>query len=286
LERAITPNTKAIMPVHLFGASADMDGIMNVARKRNIKVVEDACQSPYVEWDGTKLGLIGDCGAISFNVWKTLGCGDGGAIVARDKDVAIAADAYRDNGRARNGGDRAYMGMNYRPTEMQAALLTSQLERYKKQAPLRDKNAKYLTKGLQDIAGLYPLKVYSKISNHNWYNYMIRYDADEMGGLSIGKFARAMDAEGMRMGAHDEGHIMAQDGNLTRMLKGRHFKRIYTSRQIQHCEDSRKCPHAKHLAANMLQVNQYVLLGSQKDMDGILEAVDKVRKNAGALAKA
>jgi len=88
LEQAVTPRTKAIMPVHLYGAACDMDKVMGVARKHNLKVIEDACQSPYVEWDGHKLGTIGNCGAVSFNVWKTLGCGEGGMIVTTNDKVA------------------------------------------------------------------------------------------------------------------------------------------------------------------------------------------------------
>jgi len=220
LEAAITPRTKAILPVHLFGASCDMDGIMAVARKHGLHVVEDACQAPYVEWGGRKLGTIGDCGAISYNVWKTLGCGDGGAIVTTRDDLGRACDAFRNNGRDPQGGSNGpgFMGMNYRPTELQAALLLTQTERFKKQAPIRRRNAEYLTAGLRDFPGLEPLRVPPKTGQHNYYNYMVRYDADAMGGLPIEPFTRALQAEGIHCGSHPDGNIMAADRHLSRLL--------------------------------------------------------------------
>jgi len=284
IEQAITPHTKAIMPIHLWGASCDMDAIMPIANKHGLKVVEDACQSPYVEYDGRKLGTIGDCGAISFNVWKTLGCGESGAIVTTKDDIARACDAFRNNGRTSGSG--AYMGMNYRPTEFQAALLITQTERYREQAPLRRRNVSYLEKGLKEIPGIEPLKVYPKTTNHNHYNYQIHYDADAMGGLPIDKFASAMRAEGIPIGSRPNGSIMSQHKSIDRLLEGRHFKTIYTQEQLKRCQVSRECPKALHFTRNILQFSQALLLGSQSDIDDILEAAHKIQRNTGALAKA
>ena len=194
MEQAISPHTKAIMPVHLFGAACDMDRIMAIAAKHRLKVIEDACQSPYVEWDGHKLGTIGDCGALSFNVWKTLGCGEGGMVVTKSDEVAQACDAFRNNGRTSMSA-KGFMGMNYRPTEFQAALLMTQTKRYKQQAPIRQRNAATLNQGLTQIPGLEPLKVFPKTKYHNYYNYIVRYDAKAMAGLSIDKFTHTMNDE-------------------------------------------------------------------------------------------
>jgi dTDP-4-amino-4,6-dideoxygalactose transaminase len=261
-----------------------MDAIMPIANKHGLKVVEDACQSPYVEYDGRKLGLIGDCGAISFNVWKTLGCGEGGAIVTTKDDVARECDAFRNNGRTSGSG--AYMGMNYRPTEFQAALLITQTVRYREQAPLRRKNVAYLEKGLKDIPGIRPLKVYRKTTHHNHYNYHMHYDADAMGGLPIDKFTRAMRAEGIPFGSHPDTDIMSQDKIMDRLLEGRHYKSIYTREQLRRCQESRECPKALHFTRNIVNFSQAMLLGTKSDMDDILEAIQKIRRNAGALAKA
>lgn len=285
LEQAITPHTKAIMPVHLYGAACDMDAVMAVAKKHNLKVIEDACQSPYVEWDGRKLGTIGDCGAVSFNVWKTLGCGEGGFIVASDDKVAQVCDAFRNNGRA-SGSDVGYMGMNYRPTEFQAALLLTQTEQYKRQAPIRQRNAAYLDRGLAQIPGLEPLKVFPKTRYHNYYHYVVRYDADAMGGLPISQFTRALRAEGIPCSSNPNADIMSRHHSLDRSLRSRHFRKSCTHAQLQRCEASRACPRALHQVRNQIGFSQSLLLGSQSDMDTLLEAVQRIRRHVDALAKA
>src|SRR4029453_5425029 len=89
LEAAITPRTKAIIPVHLFGQPADMDPIMAIARKHNLVVIEDACQAHGSEYKGKRCGSIGQLGCFSFYPGKNLGAyGEGGAVVTSDPDLA------------------------------------------------------------------------------------------------------------------------------------------------------------------------------------------------------
>ena len=285
LEQAVTPHTKAIMPVHLYGAACDMDKVMAVAKKHNLKVIEDACQSPYVEWDGHKLGTIGDCGAVSFNVWKTLGCGEGGMIVTTDDKVAQTCDAFRNNGRT-SGADIGFMGMNYRPTEFQAALLLTQTEQYKRQAPVRQRNAAFLDRGLAQIPGLNPFKVYAKTRYHNYYNYLMHYETEAMGGLPIDRFTSALRAEGIPCSSDPNADIMSHHKSLDRLYQARHFRDVCTPEQLKRAEASRACPRALHLVRTQVDFSQSLLLGSQSDMEAILEAVERIRKNAGALLKA
>lgn len=285
MEKAITPHTKAIMPVHLYGASCDMDAIMTIAKNYQLKVIEDACQSPYVEWKGRKLGTIGDCGAVSFNVWKTLGCGEGGFVVTTSDEVAQACDAFRNNGRT-TMSKKGFMGMNYRPTEFQAALLLTQTKRYKEQAPIRRKNAEYLDRGLGQIPGLSPLKVHPQTKYHNYYNYHMRYHAEAMNGLSVDQFTRALRAEGIPCSSRADADIMSQHHSLDRLLQSRHFRKCCTPEQLKRCDASRKCPQALDLKQSQVMLNQYMLLGSQSDMDDILNAMSKIQRHAAALAKA
>ena len=130
------------------------------------------------------------------------------------------------------------------------------------------------------------MRVLPKTGQHNYYNYMVRYDADAMGGLPIDRFTRALHAEGVPCGSHADGKIMAADRHLSRLLASRHYRSIYTPKQLQHCEASRDCPQALALKRSMVQFAQFLLLGSQSDMDSILTALEKVRQHAGALAKA
>ena len=96
VERRITRNTKAIMPVHIHGVSCDMERIMAIAKRHNLRVIEDACQAHLSEFNGKKLGAIGDLGCFSFNASKVIACGEGGVLVGDDDDLMNMAWAYTD----------------------------------------------------------------------------------------------------------------------------------------------------------------------------------------------
>jgi dTDP-4-amino-4,6-dideoxygalactose transaminase len=112
IEEKITKKTKAIMPVHIFGQSAKMDEIKGIAKKHNLKIIEDAAQAVGAEYKGKKVGTIGDVGCFSFFPTKNLGCaGDGGIITTSDDDIATIARALRTHGSGENG-QRAYNLLN------------------------------------------------------------------------------------------------------------------------------------------------------------------------------
>lgn len=112
IEEKITKRTKAIMPVHIFGQSADMDAINEIAKKYNLKVIEDACQAVGAEYKGKRIGSLGDVACFSFFPTKNLGCaGDGGMIVTSDENVATIARALRTHGSGENG-QKAYNLLN------------------------------------------------------------------------------------------------------------------------------------------------------------------------------
>jgi len=123
LEPAITPRTKAILPVHLYGQMADMDPILRIAREHGLKVVEDACQAHGSEYKGRKAGTIGDAGCFSFYPSKNLGAyGDGGMVVTNDEEVAETVWLLRNYGQ-RKRYYHSIKGFNSRLDELQAAIL-------------------------------------------------------------------------------------------------------------------------------------------------------------------
>ena len=127
IEAAITPRTKAIMPVHLYGQPADMDQIMEIARRRGLFVVEDACQSHGARYRGERVGSIGDFGAFSFYPGKNLGAyGDGGIVVTNNDDLAERLRMMRNYGQ-RVKYDHAYLAWNRRLDTLQAAGLRAKL---------------------------------------------------------------------------------------------------------------------------------------------------------------
>ncbi len=110
IEEKITERTKAILPVHIFGQTADMDRIMEIARKHNLTVIEDACQAVGASAHGKKAGSIGNIGCFSFFPTKNLGAfGDGGMITTNDDDIAIVCRAYKEHGMAQNGAKARYI---------------------------------------------------------------------------------------------------------------------------------------------------------------------------------
>ena len=131
---AITPNTKAVIPVHINGFPCDMDRIMDVAHHHNLLTLEDTCQADGGDYKGKKLGSIGDAGAFSFNQYKIITCGEGGALVTNSKEVYEQALIHHDSGaafREYQEGMNAplFAGWNFRINEILSAILRVQLER-------------------------------------------------------------------------------------------------------------------------------------------------------------
>lgn len=137
IEGAITPRTKAILPVHLHGQMADMNAIMDIARAHGLKVIEDACQAHGAELDGRRAGSFGDIGCFSFYPGKNLGaCGEGGAAVTGDQHLADRMRMLRDWGQAKKY-DHALAGFNYRMDGIQGAILGVKMAHIERWTELR-----------------------------------------------------------------------------------------------------------------------------------------------------
>jgi dTDP-4-amino-4,6-dideoxygalactose transaminase len=148
IEKRITSRTRAIMPVHMLGNPCDMDRIISLARKHNLLVLEDCCQAAGATYKGKKLGSIGNIGAFSLNVFKTINSGDGGLIVTSDQDLYETAFGIHDQGHKpdRFGvevGSRSILGLNFRINELTAAVALAQLSKLDKIiATLHEKRSK------------------------------------------------------------------------------------------------------------------------------------------------
>ncbi len=152
--RRITPKTRAIIPVHLFGQAAELDGILAVARAHGVAVIEDAAQSLGTAYKGRPVGSLGDFGIFSFFPSKNLGgFGDGGIVVTNDDDLAAKARSLRAHG-ARPKYYHKYVGGNFRLDPLQAALLSVKLPHYHEYTEKRRANAAYYTEKLSRIPGV------------------------------------------------------------------------------------------------------------------------------------
>ena len=287
IEAAITPRTRAIIPVHLGGSAADLDTILPIAAKRGIPVVEDACQAHLAEWRGRKVGTYGSTGCFSFQASKNLNSGEGGAILSGDEELLAACFRFHNNsrGRGNTGTDFSYArtGANLRMTEFQAALLQAQMTRLEEQSRTREQNAAYLSKRLAEIPGISPARMYDGCTRNAWHLYMFRYDARQFSGLPRATFLKALAAEGVpASGGYSP--LNAQPF-LEQALSSRGFKAIYPQDVLQSWRERNRCPENDRLCREAVWLTQTMLLGPRRDMDDIAEAVLKVRAHAEALAK-
>lgn len=184
IEDAITPKTKAIVPVHYAGVSCEMDTIMDIARRHNLAVIEDAAQGVMSEYKGKALGTIGDYGCFSFHETKNYSMGEGGAIVIKNEDMIEPAEIIREKGTNRSKFFRGEIdkytwvdaGSSYLPSELNAAYLYAQLEKADEiyEDRLQAWNTYY--EGLQDLKdkGFIELPFIPDGCKHNAHMFYIR----------------------------------------------------------------------------------------------------------------
>jgi dTDP-4-amino-4,6-dideoxygalactose transaminase len=170
LERKVTSRSKAVIPVHLYGHTADMKRISEISSKHSLHVIEDACQSLGSTYNGRQTGSIGELGCFSFYASKVLTSGEGGAIVTNSKELADRLRMIRNHGML-EGYDTRIFGLNLRMTEISAAIAKVQMRKLKKMLQIRRKNAIMLTKSLQDTKIGLPKE--NNDSKYNWYLYTI-----------------------------------------------------------------------------------------------------------------
>ena len=203
--RAITPRTRAILPVHLFGHPVRMDGLLAIAHEHGLKIIEDCAQSPGAMHHEHRVGTIGDCGVFSFTENKNIATGEGGMLITDDEEIAQTARLVRNHGEAVWGSmadapaTNSILGWNYRMTEIEAAIGMVQFERMDDLNAVRAELAHYLTNALSDIDGLTP-PVIEDGCTHSFYLYAMRYNEAVL-GIPRQEFVRALNAEGVPFGA-------------------------------------------------------------------------------------
>lgn len=175
IKKCITPKTKVIMPVHLYGQMANMDAIMLIAREHKLRVVEDSAQS-HGATQGQKMAGSFDIGSFSFYATKNLTTGEGGIITTNDDKIAETLRILRNQG-MKERYQYEMAGHNYRMTDLQAALVIPQLERYDQNVISRAENAAYYESRLGNIPGLVTPKVLAG-RTHVWHQYTLRVTSD------------------------------------------------------------------------------------------------------------
>jgi dTDP-4-amino-4,6-dideoxygalactose transaminase len=274
---AITPRTKAIMPVHVAGQPADLDAIMALARAHDLMTIEDAAQAHGAEWRGRRVGAIGDIGAFSFQSSKNMSAGEGGALVSDSEELMARAFSYHNCGRLPQGAwyEHRVLGSNLCMSAWPASLLLAQFATLEQDMQARDRNANYLDQRLLEIPGIRPLVVHPKVTRHARHLYIFRYEAEAFGNLPREEFLAAVQAEGIPA---YQGYsplyrekMFAPDPREYPWLEGRQYHDLNLPVCEKACDEE-----AVWLAQN-------VLLGTEGDMEDIVRALAKVQQNIGEI---
>lgn len=272
IEAAITDKTKAIIPVHNGGYPADMDSIMEIAEKHKLWVIEDCAHAHGSEWKGKRLGSIGHFGTFSFQIGKTLTCGEGGIVITNDENLAEKV--------------RARQNINFRMADFQAALLLCQLEKLDEQIETRERNTAYLASGLKEIDGVDAIDRDERVTRWSFYYWDFIYTEDEFDGIPRDNFLEALRAEGVPCGVGAHGQPIYRDFPFSSMdffgQTGCPIKCPLYGKEIDyskfHCPDAERA-YKKEACS----FTHRMFLGEQEDMELILSAIRKIRENTDAL---
>ena len=199
VEAAITAETRAIIPVHLYCSLADLDRLLEIANRHDLVLIEDCAHSHGSRWRQRGVGSIGHAGCFSFQSSKSLNAGEGGCVTTNDPRLRERLYSLRNCGRQRPGADdaqwEAVQGGNYRITEWQAAVLAAQLERLPQQVELREANLGFLNTHLAEIDGIAPLVRRPQVTRQGIYAYVFRYNREAFDNVPVQAFRQAMSAE-------------------------------------------------------------------------------------------
>lgn len=291
VEERITDRTRAIVAVNIFGHAAQLDEIMEIARKHNLKVIEDNAQAPDADYRGRKTATIGDAGIFSFNRHKVMQCGEGGILITNDDDMALRCALFRNHGEIAVKGmgikDIANaFGVNYRMGEMEAAVAKEQFLKLPKLNESRIRLANRITEGLKDIDGITAPHVESDCS-HVYYFYPIKFD-EKIIGMPRELFCKAVQEEGfyLRSGYVVPLHL---EPNFQEKVgwgrKGFPFTENPRNEEISYAKGI--CPVAERMTDKEIMITNIIYEPfTVEDMDLFVTAMKKVIANKDELLKA
>jgi len=278
----ITDRTKAIILVHCWGQPADLDEILEIARERNIYVIEDCSQAHLTHYKDRLVGTLGDLAAFSLQASKHLNCGDGGVTITNDEAFGERSHLFVDKGCDWTEDRKyrlryAFFAPCYRMTELQGAVLCSQLNKLEWIVGQRQRLGDMLVEKLQGLPGVHP-PVRPKDREHSYWNFPIRID-EQKAGASPQKFAEAVSAEGIPMGGPWPGQPLYMFESMTEKITfgSSHcpFDHYAADRKIEYGEGL--CPVAE-LAERQLKQVSIVESYDERDIEDIAAAVRKVAR--------
>ena len=283
IEKAITPKTRAILPVHLAMRFADMDEIMRIARARGLRVIEDCAHAHGGRWQNKGAGSIGDLGSFSFQSSKLMTAGEGGAIITSSLELYERAQTYTNCGRA-SATDKfrhRFIGHNYRMTEFQAAILEAQLKRYPRQNQVRLANIRHFEKRLTGTEGLRFLKRAPRQTRVAPYQYVFRYQPERW-EVPRASFLGALELEGVPCDGlfyepvYKSSLFPVDPADFPALSWGR--PQPLNLREMYHCPVAERAAYEESV-----WLPHHIFLGRRNDVDDIADAILKVLENVEEL---
>lgn len=278
IEGALTPRTRAIIPVHLGFRFADMDAIMEIAKRHELFVLEDCAHAHGGRWRDQGAGSIGHAGSFSFQTSKLMTAGEGGMVTTNDIDLADQVIRLANCGRPprRETRGKPELGHNYRMTEFQAAILLAQLERLEEQTLLRERLTARLETGLAGLSGISCLPRDERITRQASYHYVFRFHPEAFPGVHRDAFVVALKAEGIP-------------------CDGRFYEAVYRSSLFEFSADKYpgwaagrhefSCPVAERAGyEESVWLPHQIFLGGEREVDDLVAAIRKVVEHIGELA--
>lgn len=291
VEAAITPYTRAVVAVNLFGHPAPLLQLREICDRRGLFLIEDNAQAPSATIKGRYTATIGDIGVFSFNRHKTMQSGEGGMAICRDNKLALKMQLVRNHGEVVVAGMSVddivnTIGLNYRMTEMEAAVARVQFGKLPALNAQRVALADRISKGLREIPGLSPPHI-GEDCTHVYYFYPIIYD-EKATGLPRDLFAKAVQAEGFTLRAGYVKPIYLEPLYQRRLAFGdKGFPFNANPRQGNLSYAKGICPVVERLAEKELLVTNIIYPPlTEADMDRFVEACAKVLRNRDALLAA
>jgi dTDP-4-amino-4,6-dideoxygalactose transaminase len=280
VEAAITPRTKAIIPVHFAGQPADMDAMMAIAAAHDLRVLEDAAHAHAATYRDRPVGSLGHIASFSFQSSKNLTAGEGGIITTNDDRLAEACRSIHNCGRVADGVwyEHHFVSGNYRLGEFQGAVLNCQLDRLDEQTTIRDSNGRRLADRLAALPGIHPQARSAECTRHSYHLFMIRLEPAAFGATRAAVIA-ALQAEGIPCSA-GYGYSLPDQPLFRNKAFGPFLHRAADALDYGKCE----CPNSDLICREQgLWLEQNLLLGSEQDIDDIAAAFEKVYTHRAAL---
>jgi dTDP-4-amino-4,6-dideoxygalactose transaminase len=274
VEQAVTPRTRAVIPVHVGGRMADMTALMEVAARHSLHVVEDAAHAHGSEWKGQRAGSIGSAGSFSFQGSKNLNAGEGGFITTNDQGIYEQCWSVHHCGRAARGTawyEHPLPGTNARMTEWQAAILDAQMDRLDAQIATRMANARYLDERLREIPFIDVPPADPAVTRNSYHLYVFRFASERCRGLTRERFVAALAAEGIPSSAG---------------YNGLHTQELFVTEAMQKMTGSTidyravRLPVTEKAAGSEgMWLLHWLLLGGRRDVDDIADAMIKIHQH-------